>query len=774
MALKSKKRFLRIVIILFLSAVLLLVAGLSMLFSGRWGNIPTKEELKDVRNYLASEVYSDNNELLGKYFFENRSNASFDEIPTFIIQALVATEDARFFEHGGIDRRSVIRVLVKSILMGDRSSGGGSTISQQLIKNLYPRIGDSFLSLSFSKVKEMIAARRLEDIYSKDEILTLYLNTVPFGDNTFGIKSAADHYFSKDLKDLTVEEAAVLIGMLKGTNLYNPYYHPENALPRRNIVLNQMVKYNYLEENVADSLKEIPLEINYKLLSHHSGLAPYFREYLRQDLQKWCATHFKENGDPYDLYRDGLKIYTTIDAGLQRDAEDAMKYHMSRLQSDFDNHWKNSKPWNKHPEIIRNAIENSDRFKRMVKQNKTRTEIDSAFNAPVKRKMFSWNGEKDMTITPLDSIKYSLQFLHTGLLALQPDSGYVKAWVGGINHKYYQYDHVLSRRQVGSTFKPFVYTTGLEYGIEPDDFFKNDSIVYTDYDNWTPSNSDNKYGGEYSVLGALVNSVNTVTVQVAMKCGLENVKQTAYDLGIKTSLPDVPSIALGTAEIPLIEMVPAYAAFVNGGYRVEPYYLTRIEDRNGKVLEEFRPVKPVKVLDEDVALTMAYMLKMVVDSGTARSIRSTYGIRMDMGGKTGTTQQNADGWFIGLTPDLITGIWVGAENPAIHFRTITYGQGAYMALPIFANMVKNTQADGEYTRYFDSSFKMMNNRMARQFDVAMYRDHAEPADRIEQLIDIVGDIFAGNKKHVKSDSTKVKEESFLEKLGNLFRKKKNR
>lgn len=771
---KLKNQVLRIFLFLIAGAIMVSVVLFFMLISGKWGNVPTKSELKDIKNHLSSEVYSDNNTLIGKYFFENRSNASFEEIPASVVDALVATEDVRFFEHEGIDRRSLARVLVKTIIMGDKSAGGGSTISQQLIKNLFPRIGDSFINLSMSKFKEMIAAKRLEDIYTKDEILTLYLNTVPFGDNTFGIKSAADHYFSKQLEDLSIEEAATLVGMLKGTSLFNPYRKPGNAFKRRNVVLGQMEKYGFLSKKEVDSLQLIPLKTDYKLLSHHSGMAPYFREYLRLQLQDWCKTHFKENGDPYDLYRDGLKVYTTIDYDLQQDAELAMEDHMRKLQDDFNRHWRYRKPWDTNTSVLSAAIHNSERYKNMKGSGKTQAQIDSAFSTAVKAKLFSWQKEEDIVMTPLDSVKKSILTLHTGILAVNPKNGDVKAWVGGINHKYFQYDHVTAKRQVGSTFKPFVYTAALKDGVDPDDFYSNDSIVYEAYENWTPANSDGKFGGEYSVLGALVNSVNTVTVQLAFETGLDEVRKTAYDLGIKTELPDGPSIALGAAAIPLLEMVPAYAAYVNGGYRVEPFYLKKIEDRNGNILEDFEPENPLKVLDEKTAVTMSHMLKMVVDSGTARSLRNIYGIKYDIAGKTGTTQMNADGWFIGATPDLVTGVWVGAENPAVHFRTTRLGQGAYMALPVYANMIKYAEKDGEAAKYFSGSFKMLSKRMANKFEVAHYREKPNPLDPIEDLIHLVEDIVLGKKKN---DTTKVEEktekESFFKKLGRLFKNKQN-
>lgn len=768
-----KAKLFKLLLGLFMLLLFAIFAFYLALISGIWGDVPTKAKLRAIKNNLSSEIYSADGVLLGKYYFENRSNAAFDEIPQNIIDALVATEDVRFFEHEGIDNRSLVRVFVKTILLGDKDSGGGSTISQQLIKNLYPRLENAFLSVPISKFKEMVAARRLEEIYTKNEILSLYLNTVPFGDNTFGIKSAAEHYFSKQLSELSLVEAAVLVGMLKGTTLYNPYKNPKNALNRRNVVLTQMYKYGYVSNEDLDSLQQLPLLLNYQSFSQHSGLAPYFREHVRLKLLEWCKNNLNKDGEPYDLYRDGLKIYTTLDATLQENAEEAMQNHMARLQKAFSAHWRNSKPWDANPGILKHAYENAPRYKRLAQMGKTPNEIASSFKNSKANLPFLWQQDDAKNVSPYDSLIQSLLTLHTGVFAMNPTNGEVKVWIGGVNHKYFQYDHVLAKRQVGSTFKPFVYANALMRGVDPNDFYKNDSIVYADYDNWTPANSDSRYGGEYSVLGALVNSVNTVSVKLAMENGIENVVELAQECGIESELPMLPSIALGTAEIPLYEMVRAYAPFANGGYRVDPILISRIEDRNGNVLEQFEPQTKIRIFSENIALKMTHMLKMVVDSGTARSLRSTYGLHFDVAGKTGTTQSHADGWFIGFTPNLVTGVWTGADNPGVHFRTITYGQGAYMALPIYAGMAKLALKNGDKMAYFSSSFPMLNRRMSKQFECALYRDKAPAFNGLEKLFDLVEDMFVTEEKPIKtSKDSLTKEEGFFKRIGNLFRKKR--
>jgi penicillin-binding protein 1A len=698
-------------------SIIFVLLLLGSIYAGIFGKLPDANTISSIKNYQASMVYSADNVLLGKYYLQNRTNTMFSELPEFVSNALIATEDARFYQHNGIDTRSLGRVLFKTLLLQDESAGGGSTITQQLAKNLYPRRHHFILSLTVNKIREMIIAVRLEKVYSKHEILQLYLNTVPFGENTYGIEAASEHYFSKNPQKLRIEEAAVLIGMLKATNTYNPVNNPDASLARRNTVLSQMEKYGYLKKETEDSLRQLSLKTDYRLIDHNTGLATYFREHLRLELEKWCTEHPKSDGSVYNLYTDGLRIYTTINSKMQKYAEEAVSQQMRTLQKAFYNHWKGRIPWQRYPDYINDFVKRSDRYQKMKKAGFSEKEIEKTFHTKVKTSLFSWSGDKEDSLTPVDSIKYYQYILHTGFMAMELPTGYVRAWVGGINHKYFKYDHVLSTRQVGSTFKPFVYAAALADGYEPCDFISNDSITYTDYDNWTPRNAEGGYGGEYSLKGALSHSVNTIAVKLLMSTGINNVIKLAHQLGITEELPAVPSLALGTAEISLYEMIRAYSTFPNKGKPVEPVYIQRIEDNSGNVLYQNKPEKQYEqVLDEKVAAMMNRMLQNVVDSGTAAGLRSRYGMYNEIAGKTGTTQSQADGWFIGYTPVMIAGAWVGAENPVIRFRSLALGQGAHTALPVWALFMKKVFNDPDYRNADKYTFPPLPEDLEASFE----------------------------------------------------------
>ncbi len=686
-------------------ALVLFVFYLSVYF-GLFGWLPTKRQLKAVQNNMPSEVYTADSVLIGRYFIQDRTNVAYDEIPESAIQALVATEDARFYEHGGIDYRSVARVFFKSLLLQNESSGGGSTLSQQLAKNLFPRKNVGFLSMPVNKMREIILARRFEAIYTKEEILQLYLNTVPMGGNVYGIESAARRFFSTSADSLKIEQAAVLIGLLKGTTYYHPKLNPERSLHRRNVVLAQMAKYGYLTPEQKDSLQKLPLKLRYNPYSHHTGLAAYFREHLRAELGKWASEQKKANGDPYNIYNDGLKIYTSIDSKMQRHAELALRQRMKTLQVEFDKHWGSKAPWSGQPGVLRDAKERSLRYKRHKAAGLSDEEIDEIFNTPRKMQVFRWRGEVTRTMSPMDSLRHYLRYLNAGFIAMEPTSGYVRAWVGGISHNYFQYDHVRSRRQVGSTFKPIVYATALEKGISPCSYFSNDRRVFPEYENWSPRNADDQYGGAYSMLGALTHSVNTVSVNVALQAGIPDIIRTAHNLGITGELPSTPSLALGTADASLMEMVAAYGALANGGYEVKPRYLLRIVDREGKVLlDNTNPNGQGRhILSNQTTALLRPMLESVINEGTGRRLRNEYHLAMDIAGKTGTTQSHADGWFIGFTRDLVAGAWVGGEDRRIRFRDLEKGGGSYTALPIWGSFFQRLSKDREYRRYAYSRF----------------------------------------------------------------------
>lgn len=661
---------------------------------GWFGELPPLEELENPKTYLASEIYSEDGVVLGKYYLQNRSNTTFDELSPNLVNALIATEDVRFYDHSGIDFR---RFTSAVLFLGKR--GGASTITQQLAKNLFPRKKfDNVFNKATTKLKEWITAIRIEERYTKEEIMTMYFNTVEFGGNSFGISSAAKTFFGTTPLALTEVEAAMLVGMLKAPTKYSPVRNPANALFRRNTVLNQMRKYDFINNEAFDSLKAKPIELKYQEEDHNEGLAPYFREHLRQELLDWCA----ENG--YNLYKDGLKIYTTINSKMQAMAEESVQAHVKLMQGKFFEHWKGREPWGQYKELITAGMKRSDRYRIMKAAGATDAEIEKAFNTPVKMKVFSYTrGEVDTTMTPLDSIKYYKYFMQAGLMSMDPTTGYIKAWVGGINHKYFKYDHVniAAKRQVGSTFKPLVYTLAIDNGWSPCYKAPNQRVVFEDYENYSPDNADDKYNDpEMTLFRGLQFSVNNIVMQVMKQLGPtapKSVIELARKMGITSELPPYPSIALGVADISVYEMVGAFSTYANKGVWTEPIYITRIEDKNGNVIREVVPRK-VEAMSEQTAYIMEKMLERVTAHGTAAKVKYMYQVPGAVGGKTGTTQNYSDGWFIGITPTLATGIWTGFEDRAIHFRSMSLGSGSAMAMPIFGTYMKKALSDSSLVK----------------------------------------------------------------------------
>lgn len=753
-----------------LQTVNVLLFALAPLLSGCLGHLPSKEELKKIQTYTASEIYSADSVLLGRYFIENRTNASFSEISPNIINALIATEDVRFYKHEGVDTRSLFRVLVKTILLGDESSGGGSTISQQLVKNLFPRKKGVFAMLR-NKIREAIVAFRLEDVYSKEELLTLYLNTVSFGEEVFGIETAAERYFSIKPVDAGITQAAALVGMLKAPSFYNPHTHPDNALHRRNTVISQMAKYDFITDADADSLKALPLALNYNRQTHETGLAAYFREMLRLQLDKQISDYNHQNNTKYNLYTDGLKIYTTIDSRLQSHAEEAMKRHMAALQRAFDEHWSESKPWDSEPEILDFAVKNSERYKSMLEQRMPEKEAMEKMKRMDSLQLFSWHGDTTLHASYEDSVMRSLMILQTGMIAMNPASGGIKAWVGGIDYRHFKYDHVTSRRQVGSTFKPIVYAAALEAGISPCEYFPNERKTYDDYEGWSPQNADNQYGGYYSMQGALAWSVNVIAPEVMLEAGIENTMKLASALGINGDIPAVPSLALGSADISLLEMTAAYCAFDNRGAVPVPRYLVQVTDAGGNPLITTVSVPPRSVMSETTAETITRFLQTVVDSGTASSLRTRFGFEFDIAGKTGTTQNHSDGWFIGYTPALVCGVWTGADNPQIHFRDLSSGQGAAMALPAWGYFMEMAAAD-DSLQYLQQHFNTGRKLLAR-LDCPLYKDYENLWDRLfgkrhrRRSADSMNDSLQEANAAIPPEKP-----AFKEKVKRAFRKKK--
>jgi penicillin-binding protein 1A len=675
---------------------------------GVFGELPSVEELQNPKSNLATVVYSSDLKTLGKFYSENRENIRYEDLDKDLVEALVATEDARFYEHSGVDVKALLRAVTG--VFGGGSSGGGSTITQQLAKMMYPR-GEKLSkpALVARKMKEWITATRLEKNYTKDEIMAMYLNKFDFLNLAVGIKSAAKIYFDKSCDSLQLQEAAMLVGMAKNPALFNPIRFPERAKQRRNVVMNQMVKYGYLSKEKYDSLKTTELGINFRPEDHNEGPAPYFREYLRDNfLKSWCEKHINpETNKPYNIYKDGLRIYTTVDSRMQRYAEEAVNEHMHNLQTLFSKECKTKRnapfAWNVSQDEIKSimnaSIKRSDRYRELKQQGLSQEQIMATFHKPSPMRVYSLRGDIDTVLTPYDSIRYYKSFLQTGFMAMEPQTGYVRAWVGGINHKHFQYDHVkVSKRQVGSTFKPFVYALAIQEGLSPCHQVPNvrTCIALPDGTDWCPSNSDGpnaKTNGKMLTLKkALANSINYITAWVMKQYGPHAVVTLVKRLGITSEIPEVPSICLGTPDISVFEMVGAISSFANKGTYVQPTFITRIEDKNGKVLEEFIPNSD-EVFSEEKAYTMIQLMRGVVDGGTGTSLRYKYKLTNQIAGKTGTTQKNADGWFLGLTPELVAGVWVGGEDRSIHFNSMAEGQGATMALPIWGKFFSKVYAD---------------------------------------------------------------------------------
>lgn len=677
------------------------------IYFGAWGKLPSSAELKELKQNRATQVLSAEGELIGKFYVFDRQPIKFDELPQHLIDALIATEDVRFYEHDGIDNRSLFRVFFKSILLQDESSGGGSTITLQLAKNIYGRKDYGYLGIVVNKMQEAIIAKRIEKVYDKDDILRLYFNTVPFSDNTFGIESAAMKFFSKHTAELSLEEAAVLVGMLKASHYYNPRIFPERSRLRRDVVLMQMAKYGYLSEEEAEEAKQTDMVLDYKNYSHDKGLAPYFREQIRKDVSRILDTLKNKDGQTYNIYRDGLVVHTTLNYEMQEMAEAAMREHMSKLQVQHEESYGERAPWLTNNEIWMDALKKTSSWQKLAKQGMQESEIMEELQKTRTMDLFEYDGITSKQASVVDSVKHYLKFLNAGMLAVDPSNGAVQAWVGGVDFRYFQYDHVSqAKRQVGSTFKPVVYTAALEQGIEPCTYFSAREVTYSG--GWTPGNSGMSEEEEemnYSMEEALSKSMNTIAVKVLTQAGIGNVINQARKMGIESDLPQVPSIALGTASLSLTEMATAFTGYVNSSRSSKPYYISKIEDGSGNVLATFEPqVSQQPAYSEVTRQTMLEMMKSVVNKGTAYRLRSTYGLRNQIAGKTGTTQNNKDGWFVGVTPKLVTVTWVGSDDHRIGFRNTYIGQGANSALPIFAGLMQKMNANPDFAEITNARF----------------------------------------------------------------------
>ncbi len=686
-----------------------------------FGAIPNKKELTEIQNATATLVYSEDEVLLGQYFSENRTNVSYKNLPPHLLEALVSTEDARFYEHDGIDTRSLFRVLIKSILMGDRDAGGGSTITQQLAKNLFGRARYGFLSMPVNKTKEMILAQRLESLYSKEEILELYLNTVSFSENTYGIGAGSRRFFDKVPQELRVEEAAVLVGLLKANTYYNPRLYPEHALKRRNVVLYQMSKFGNLTVAEKDSLQALPIKLAYQNLANNSR-APYFLEQVKRKATKILENYNLKEKTAYNLESDGLIITTTLNYTMQVAAEKAMQKHMRYLQQKFNEHWAGKNPWGSRNEVYDAALQSSSVYKNWQKKALPIDSLNAKLNKKHRVQLLVNGKDSVYNVTAKDSIIHYINLLNAGFLALDPKTGGVKTWIGGLNYRFLPYDHVLSSRQAASTFKPIIYATALEQDVDPCHYFENEQRVYEEYDGWMPGNYEDEYGGYFSMAGALKKSVNVVAVQAIFDAGISNVLVKARQLGIESQLPARPSLALGTGSVSLLEMVRAYGVFANQGMLQATVFITKIETANGEVLYESGVTQPKSALSRNNARLITAMLEGVVNEGTGVRLRSVYGLRNAIAGKTGTAQNYTDGWFIGYTPTLVAGAWVGASSPAVHFRSGAYGSGSAMALPIFGGFFHNLKANAEVYNSVSGSFKPLSDEQIEGLDCPDYKE----------------------------------------------------
>lgn len=771
----------KVVKILWIFIALISLVCVFIFFSiakGWIGYMPPVEDLENPNYKFATEVFSEDGKVLGTYSYskENRVFVGYNDLSPNIINALIATEDVRFAEHSGIDAYALTRAVVKRGILMQKNAGGGSTITQQLSKQLYSPSADNVMERLFQKPIEWVIAVKLERYYTKEEILTMYLNKFDFLNNAVGIKTAAFTYFGCEPKDLKIEEAATLVGMCKNPSLYNPVRYNERSRGRRNVVLDQMRKAGYITEAERDSLQALPLKLKYNRVDHKEGLATYFREYLRGvltakkpdkanyrgwQMQKyyedsldwennplfgWCEKNTKKDGTKYNLYTDGLKIYTTLDSRMQQYAEDAVTEHLKELQGYF---FKEKKGAKKAPytfrltqeqvdEILGRAMRLSDRYRIMKKAGATEAEIKKAFDTPEEMSVFSWEGEKDTIMTPMDSIRYYKFFLRAGFMSMDPRSGHVKAYVGGPNYHYFQYDMAMvGRRQVGSTIKPFLYTLAMENGFSPCDEVRHVEYMLIDENGkpWTPRNANKKLIGDMvTVKWGLANSDNWITAYLMSKLNPYNLKRLIHTFGVRNRdiVPSV-SLCLGPCEISVGEMVSAYTAFPNKGIRVAPLFVTRIEDNDGNVLATFAP-EMQEVISVSSAYKMLVMLRAVVNEGTGGRVRRL-GVKADMGGKTGTTNYNADGWFMGFTPSLVSGCWVGGEDRDIHFDTMLHGQGASMALPIWTKYMVKVLGDKSLGYDENETFQLPEGYDPCKDDVNLEGDThiEEPIEGLDEL-----------------------------------------
>ena len=727
---KNRNTIFRII----LAAFLLTLAVVVVACAGMTDRIKSRNELLNFKNATASSVMSEDGQLLGKYFYENRTNITFDQLPKHLVDALIATEDVRFYDHHGTNTRSFLRVLFKSILMNDRSSGGGSTITQQLAKNMFGRTTSGFLPMLSNKISELIMARRIEKVYSKNDILTLYLNTVAFGENVFGIEAASARFFNKTTSNLAIEESAVLVGMLKANTYYNPRRNPENAKARRNVVLGQMKKYKFLDTETADSLSLLPMVIDYSRKTRSEGIADYFLVQVRKEAEEVLKGYNSPDGSEWDLERDGLVIATTLNYSLQDYAVRSFSEHLSIMQRRLEAQYKSSSG--------KRALE------QVASRELARLGLEQRASEMRVSEIFDWNGTYSDSLSVADSLKRALTLLHAGLLAMNPQSGGIKAWVGGIDFTTQPYDQVLARRQLASVFKPVLYAAALEDGYEPCRYLDNDSITLSGFDDWSPENFDHSYGGKYSLSGALAQSMNIPTFSLFLEIGFEKVNEMWRKMRFSFELVNTPSLALGTAEANIREVAIAYSSFVNGGYRLGPWCISSIRTHAGEVIYSRETTdEKVRIMTERTSQLMSAMLQKAVREGTGVSMSSVYGVDFPLAGKTGTSQDYSDAWFAAFNPGLVIVSRAGASSGSIHFNSGSNGSGSALALPLVALTLKKVKQNRSLRESLIMPFPELPPDLAGALDCPDFKD--------DSLFDIIIDIFGKDEKEYDTPERRV-------------------
>jgi len=726
-----------------LGLILALVLFVVSVNYGVFGHLFTEEELLNFENEKASIVLSEEGNLIGKFFAENRTNIKYNQIPSHLINALIATEDARYFEHKGVDSRSLLRVLFKTIILRDRSSGGGSTITQQLAKNMFGRKRFGPLTMLVNKSKEGILAHRLEKVYNKEEILTIYLNTIPFGENVYGIGSASRRFFNKKVELLTIQEGAVLVGMLKANTFYNPRLHPENAKKRRNVVFNQMERYEYLSSNEADSLSKLPLGINYANLESE-GPANYFLVQVRKEAEEILREINLKKGKNWNLEKDGLIITTTLNLELQNYTLKAFKSQLGLMQKRLRKQYETSAGRKSLNQITSSELKKlnlTNRSKEVSKQN-----------------IFDWDGFYTDSISVTDSLKKAITLLHSGYLALDPKTGAIKVWVGGIDYRTQPYDQILAKRQLASSFKPILYTAALEKGRRPCDYLKNELLTLTDFEDWTPENYDHSTGGKYSMRGALIKSMNIPTVNLFFATEFESIEYLWQKMGFAYKLKNTPSLSLGTAEASVYELAVAYASFANGGFKIDPKCIISIKTIDGEVIYENKfDDKKVRIIDKRSSLLMSAMLQKAITSGTGLSMKSTYGVSIPLAGKTGTSQNYSDAWFACFNPNLVMVTRAGASSPSIHFNSGANGSGSRLALPLVAKTLRSLQQNPSLRKKYSQAFPELPNNLTSELNCLDYKEDNE----IDKLIKL----FKKDKSTtLEKEQNKAKKKPFLKRI----------